>query len=95
MKEDPSTACVNVFSDDDAAAKTRLREAILRHVLQYPNAADTANAIVKWWLPHTGYEDSPRHLEAVLEDMVNKHWLRREVLPDGEILYLRGDACGI
>ena len=57
--------------------------------------ADTANAIVKWWLPHTGYEDSPRHIEAVLEDMVNKHWLRREVLPDGEILYLRGDACGI
>ena len=51
--------------------------------------------IVKWWLPHTGYEDSPRHIEAVLEEMVNKHWLRREVLPDGEILYLRGDACGI
>ena len=55
----------NVFSDDDDAAKARLRDAILRHVGEHPDAADSAAGIIGWWLPRTGYEDAPDHIDAV------------------------------
>ena len=84
----------NVFSDDDDAAKAKLREAILRHVRTQPDAADTVDGIIGWWLPRTGYADAPDHIDAVLEDMVARNWLQTRKMPDGEILYLRGDAAG-
>jgi hypothetical protein len=95
LQVNTSTALCDVFSNNDAAAKARLCEAILRHVLKHPDVADTAGGIVGWWLPHTGYEDAPDHIAAVLEDMVARDWLHALAMPDGEILYRRGGALGI
>ena len=95
MKVNPSIASGNVFSVENAAAKAQLRDAILRHVREHPDAADTADGILKYWLPRTGCEHAQDLVAAVLQDMVNRHWLRAQALPDGEILYLRGDACSI
>ena len=96
MKEIASIARNNnVFSDDDAAAKARLRDAILRHVVEHPDAADSAAGIIGWWLPDTGYEDAPDHIDAVLEEMVVRNWLQAWKMPDGEMLYLRGDAADV
>ena len=89
-----STALNNVICDDDTAAQARLRAAILRHVQEHPGVADTADGIVGWWLPRTGYEEAPDHIDAVLEDMVARNCLRAWKKPDGEFLYQRGDAAG-
>jgi hypothetical protein len=82
---------------DDAAQRARIREAILHYVHRYPLAADTAEGILACWVPHAGFEDAPDHIAAVLEDMVAKHWLQPQQLPDGKILYVRGDVldCGV
>ena len=80
---------------DDAAQRTRISEAILQYVRRYPLAADTAAGILACWLPHTGFEDAPDHIAAVLEDMVANHWLQALQLPDGKILFymhIRGEA---
>jgi len=77
---------------DAAVQKSRLHAAILRHIEKYPLAADTAAGILACWLPRTGFEDAPDHIGAVLRDMVAGRWLQARPLPDGNILYVRGDA---
>lgn len=79
------------MAHNDAAQ--RIREAILQYVHRYPLAADTAEGILACWLPHTGFEDAPDHIAAVLEDLVANGWLQARSLPDGKILfYVRGEA---
>jgi len=78
---------------DDAAQRARIREAILQYVHRYPLAADTADGILACWLPHTGFEDAPDHITAVLDEMVANRWLQARRLPDGQILFhMRGEA---
>jgi hypothetical protein len=78
---------------DDAAQRARIREAILQYVHRYPLAADTADGILACWLPHTGFEDAPDHITAVLDEMVANRWLQARQLPDGKILfYVRAEA---
>lgn len=78
--------------DDEAARRARLCEAILQHLRAHAFAADTPEGIVSSWLPGTGFADAPDHIEAVLEKMTQEGWLRAHVLPDGRVLYTRGDA---
>lgn len=78
--------------DDEAARRTLLCEAILQHLRTHAFAADTREGIVSSWLPDTGFADAPDHIDAVLETMTQKGWLRARSLPDGQVLYTRGDA---
>lgn len=78
--------------DDDATRSTRISEAVLRHLREHPLAADTSEGILACWLPRSGFEDAPDCIARVLEDMVAKRWLQARRLPDGKILYERGDA---
>jgi len=75
--------------------KAQFHETILRHVREHPDVADTADGIIGWWLPLTGYEDAPDHIDAVLEEMVATNCLRAWKKPDGEFLYQRGEAADI
>jgi hypothetical protein len=77
---------------DNATQRARIHEAILQHIHEYPLAADTADGILACWLPPAGFEGAPDHIDAVLKDMVAKHCLRARQLPDGKILYVRGDV---
>lgn len=80
---------------DDATRNTRLSEAILSHIRKHPRAADTADGILACWLPRRGFENAPDYIAAVLDDMVAKHWLQTRQLPDGKMLYVRGDAPSV
>jgi hypothetical protein len=77
---------------DVTTQQVRLCEAILRHIREHPLAADTAEGILACWLPRGGFEDAPDYIATVLEDMVDKRWLQVVQLPDGKILYVRGDT---
>jgi len=83
----------SVVARDDAAQRGRIREAILQYVHRYPLAADTAEGILACWLPHTGFEDAPDHIAAVLEEMVANGWLQARQLPDGNILFHMPMRC--
>jgi hypothetical protein len=76
----------------DDARRTLLSEAILQHLRTHAFAADTPEGIVSNWLPSAGFADAPDHIDAVLDKMTHKGWLRARPLPDGRVLYTRGDA---
>jgi hypothetical protein len=78
--------------DEDAATRARLCEAIVRHLRQHAQAADTAEGIVLNWLP--GFADAPRHIDAVLKRMTEKRLLSAHALPGGKLLYRKGEAAG-
>jgi hypothetical protein len=61
--------------------------AVLGYLDGHPDAADTLDGIVRWWLPQQRYEMEKARIERVLEILVADGLLRREWLPGGAILY--------
>jgi hypothetical protein len=80
-----------VPTDDEAARRRALCEAIRRYLRDHAFAADTWEGIVKSWLPSLEYADAPEHIHAVLEEMTRRRWLRAHPLPGGRTLYTRGE----
>ena len=71
----------------DSPKVARLREAIVSYARLHPDASDTANGILGWWLPATGFEDATLLLHDVLADLVAARVLRATALPDASVLY--------
>jgi hypothetical protein len=83
---------VLVADDYDTRRKAQIRGAIIRHLRRYPNAGDTSTGILGAWLPSAGYEDAVHFIAAVLETMVADGELSPHDLPDGSMLYVRGNG---
>jgi len=60
---------------------------LLAYLHRHPLAADTLRGIVSWWLPRQRYESGCQRIEQALDTLVAKGELRRDRLPDGEVLY--------
>jgi hypothetical protein len=58
-------------------------------------AGDTSEGIVACWLPPSGYEDASNFIEVVIETMVAADELAPRDLPDGRVLYVRGQALPV
>jgi hypothetical protein len=70
--------------------ESRLREveiAVLAYLKKHPEAADTLDGIVSWWLPQQRYETDRERIERVLSELVTHGKLRCEHLPGGAVLY--------
>ncbi|WEN13744.1 hypothetical protein PY254_10860 [Rhodanobacter sp. AS-Z3] len=61
--------------------------AVLGYLAQHPDAADTLDGIVSWWLPTQRYEAERQCVEKALEHMVERGQLCRDHLPGGSVLY--------
>jgi len=61
--------------------------AVLGYLRRHPDAADTLEGIVRWWLPQQRYETEKARIEQVLEALVADGALRCERLPGGASLY--------
>jgi hypothetical protein len=61
--------------------------AVLGYLRGHPDAADTLDGIVEWWLPRQRYETERRRVEAVLSQLVARGVLRCSGLPGGAGLY--------
>ncbi|WP_386069598.1 hypothetical protein ACFJIW_05060 [Tahibacter sp. UC22_41] len=64
-----------------------IAELVLAYLRRHPDAADTLDGIVGWWLPLQRYETERGRIENVLDALVEDRLLRRERLPDGGALY--------
>ncbi|HEX9105723.1 MAG TPA: hypothetical protein VF832_00810 [Longimicrobiales bacterium] len=73
---------------DRAAVST----AILAYLTRHPRASDTAAGICNWWLAEEGVTGSVDTVAEVLEELVEQRLLLRVRLPDGAVIYRRGDA---
>ena len=71
----------------DSPKLARLREAIVSYARFHPDASDTANGILGWWLPATGFDDATLLLHDVLAELVSAGVLRATSLPDASLLY--------
>lgn len=59
---------------------------VIRHILQYwlvhPEAKDTLQGILWWWLPGDRVEQGAEEVQAALEALVARGWVtKRQTLP--------------
>ena len=67
---------------------------VLAYLRNHPNAADTLDGIVSWWLPRQRYETERRRIERALDELAARRLVVRHRLPDGEIVYACSDPGG-
>jgi hypothetical protein len=64
-----------------------IEDAMMNYLRKHPDAADTLDGIVAWWLPLQRFETIKVRVESALAHLVEKGLLNREQLPDGSQLY--------
>jgi hypothetical protein len=78
---------VDRLSEDDEARRREVGTAVLAYLHQRPQAADTLEGIVGWWLPKQRYDIDRRRIQRVLGELIARGELRCDRLPDGAVLY--------
>ncbi len=81
-------------AQDPARARQQasLAQAIEAHLAAHPNAADSVDGVLKWWLPARGIQASLLDVEEALATMVARQRIRSVRLADGTVLYSRRTA---
>ena len=75
------------MSQQDAPDLTSPSAEILRYLRAHPQAADTVDGIVMWWLPRQRYEEAVDRVQHALDDLVAQGLVDRIMLVDGTVLY--------
>jgi hypothetical protein len=65
-----------------------IAQRIGRYLESHPNAADSAEGILRWWLARQRYEESVQKVEQALELLLRRGAVRKHVLIDGQVLYV-------
>ena len=70
---------------------------ILGYLAENPDAEDTAEGIVQWWLLEQRIQSSTTEVKAALDDLVARNQVVVRRGPDGRIYYRanRGDAPAV
>jgi hypothetical protein len=80
-------AAVSNQRDGGSIDNREIEDAVVSYLRNHPEAADTLDGIVSWWLPLQRYEIGKARIEVVLAHLVEAGILRRDQLPDGAKLY--------
>ncbi len=62
-------------------------QGIEAHLAAYPQAADSADGVARWWLGMRGIQAEVAEVELALAALLARHRLRQSVLADGTVLY--------
>jgi hypothetical protein len=76
--------------DDDERARTIAQE-VETYLARYPDAVDSVEGIVRWWLPRLRLEEALADLERALDLLVERGVMTKRQLPDGRWLFGRPD----
>jgi hypothetical protein len=79
---------------DDHERARAIAQEVETYLARYPNAVDSVEGIVRWWLPRLRVEEAIADLERALDLLVEQGRLTRRQLPDGRWLYGRPDRGG-
>ncbi|WNL45674.1 hypothetical protein RKE25_20035 [Dyella sp. BiH032] len=71
----------------DADRRIEVQTSVLAYLHRHPEAADTLDGIVNWWLPRQRLDTARQRIEAALEALVAEGRLCRHALPGGTVLY--------
>ncbi|MDX2506886.1 MAG: hypothetical protein QNL62_20755 [Gammaproteobacteria bacterium] len=61
---------------------------------KYPNAADTADGVFKWWLSREQVRCTHEQVESALECLIEEGVVTKTILSDGRTLYSCKKADG-
>jgi len=62
-------------TDRESVSSWHVALKILRYLEERPNAADTVEGIVEWWVPKQSIYEEAKVVQRALDDMVNRKWL--------------------
>jgi hypothetical protein len=62
---------------------------ILSYLLDHPDAKDTIQGILQWWLPHGGMVWRQEEIQEALDVLVARGWLTQRHTPSCQMLYGR------
>lgn len=75
-------------NDELAFEIQRLHDAILHYLRSNPNAADSLEGIMNWWLPKRGYaQANTEEVMLALDQLIAAGVVEKILLVDGTILY--------
>ncbi len=76
-------------NDKPVPERDRLQDAVLQYWRNNPNAADSLQGIINWWLPKQGYYEKVGMESAyqALEQLVAAGVVEKVLLVDGTVLY--------
>lgn len=65
---------------------------ILHYLLEHPDAKDTRDGILRWWIPQRTSEPDMAVVQGALDDLVSKGWIfKRQTVPDRVIYSMNKD----
>ena len=70
----------------------KVREAILHYLQNNPNAADSLDGVINWWLPQAYRKVEVVRIEQVLEQLIADGLVRKIALMDGTNLYGKSEV---
>ena len=69
---------------DDSEGRTEIARELMIYLLKHPEAKDTLEGILEWWLPG---RTSRRRLKDALDDLALRGWVNLERRGSGMVLY--------
>lgn len=61
------------------------------YLTRHPNAADSAEGVMRWWLSQQRYEETIQLVQKALELLVAQGHIEKSVTPGGKAVYSRLD----
>ncbi len=75
------------MSQQEEPGLAQLSDEILRYLRAHPQAADTVDGIVEWWLPRQRHNDAVNRVQQALDELVARGLVEQMTLVDGTVLY--------
>ena len=75
------------MNQQDEPGLVPLSDEILNYLRAHPQAADTVDGIVAWWLPRQRYEEAIDRVQHALDALVVRGLVEKVTLVDGTVLY--------
>jgi Fe2+ or Zn2+ uptake regulation protein len=73
--------------DSEKGSRVDLRREIIEYLRSHPEAADTVDGILDWWIPKQHYDNAKHEIQQVLHDLVQQGLIEEVVLGNGNQLY--------
>lgn len=60
---------------------------ILSYLVEHPDAKDTVDGVIKWWLPEDSVDRGKKTVQEVLDSLVLRGWLTRRDATSSKTIY--------
>ena len=73
----------------DESDKANMRREIMQYLQMHPNAADSLNGVIDWWLSDRYQAADVKEVEQIIEQLITDGLVKKVFLIDRTVLYKR------